>query len=126
MTTKAIIEGMAAVVALLGAIITAVTPGITDGPMGFPEWTNVGVLAAGAVMVYNSANLPGYRYAKLVAAVVAAVGVVLISVLSDAALTTTEIVQIAAAILGAAGVGAIRNTHTRDGVFVSGPYAIAG
>jgi hypothetical protein len=124
MTKKAIVQAAAAILALLAAVLTAVLPGIEDGPMGWPEWVNVGILAAGAINVYNAANLPGYRYAKLIASVVSTVGVLLVSFLSDGALTTTEIIQIVVAIGGSFGVRQVPNNHTTDGVFVGGPHRV--
>lgn len=115
-----------AAVQLLAAILAAVIPGLTDGtPMGWPEWTNVGVLAAGAIMVYNSANIPGYRWAKLVASIVSAIGVMVVSGLSDGALSTSEVIQIITALVGAGLVGGVRNGgNAVDGVFVAGPNAV--
>ena len=110
------------------AVLAAVGPGLIGygwSGWGVTEWTNVGVLAAGAILVYNAANLPGYRYAKLIAACVASGGAILLSVLSNG-LSPEEVVQVVVAILAAAGVGVFRNPGTVDGVFVAGPYAVAG
>lgn len=104
--------------ALLAAVLAAVMPGLLDAPMGWPEWINVVVLAAGALHVANAENVPGWRYAKAIAAGVAAAGVAVIAGLSDGVFTTAEVVQVVLAVLGVAGVGAVRNAGTVKGVFV--------
>lgn len=114
-----------AAVAVLAAVLAAILPGLTtDGPLGFVGVVNVIVLAAGAVQVYNAANLPGYRYAKVIAAAVAAAGVVVVSAWSDEFISSAEWVQIVLAVLGAVGVGAVRNAATVKGVFVRGRHAV--
>lgn len=91
-------------VAALAAILAAILPGLSDGPMGLSEWANVVVLAAGAIQVYNAANIPGWRYAKTVAAVVTAGGVVAVSAFSDGAVSPSEWIQIGLAVANSAGV----------------------
>lgn len=119
-------------VALLAAVLAAVLPGLThqaglttDGRLGASGIANIVVLAAGTIQVFNAGNLPGWRYAKLIAAAVGAGGVVLISVLSDLQVSPQEWIQVALAVLGTLGVAAIPNAGTEDGVFVTGRHARA-
>jgi len=65
-------------------------------------------LAAGAVMVYNAANIPGWDYAKLIASAVSAVAVLLVSAWQGG-LSPTEIIQMVLAAAAAIGVGAVPN-----------------
>jgi hypothetical protein len=91
-----------AIVALLVAVLAAVVPAVTDRGMGVVEWINVAVLALGAVQVYNASNeLPGWAYAKAIAAVLS-VGVVTISSYISFGISPTEWIQVAVAVLGAA------------------------
>lgn len=98
-------------VAALAAVLAAILPGMIDGPMGLSEIVNVVVLAAGALHVYNAGNVPGWRYAKLVAAAIAAGGVILISALTDGAVSYAEWIQIALAVAGAVGVRQVPNAR---------------
>lgn len=100
---------MKAAVMLVAAVLAAVAPGITGHGMGFSEWVNVGVLAAGAIQVYLTTNhydLGGLnRYLKAGSAVVATVGVMLVSAMGDAnGVSGAEWVQIVIAILAPFGV----------------------
>ncbi len=99
-------------VAALAAVLAAILPGLTtDVPLGLAGIVNVIVLAAGAIQVFNAANIPGWPVAKLIAAAVAAAGVVVISAWSDQVITSAEWVQIALAVLGALGVWAVPNSR---------------
>lgn len=98
-----------AYVAAAGAVLAAVVPVfIAPGPFGAAEWINVGILAAGAVQVYNAGNLVGWRYAKAVAAGVAAGLVALTAVVSDG-VTRAEAVQVLVAVAAAFGVWRVPN-----------------
>lgn len=102
---------MKAVIQAAATVLAAVVPAFAAGPLDAVGWFNVIVLAMGAVMVYNAANIPGWDYAKLIASAVSAVVVLLISVW-EGGLTTAEIMQLVLAFLGAIGVGAIPNGGT--------------
>jgi hypothetical protein len=118
---KTILAGIAAV---LAAVLPAlpVFGGLSSlGPVGI---ANVVILVCGAAGVWLAANLPTFKFAKLAVAGVAAGGVVFMSAYSDAFVSLPEWVQIVLAVLGAAGVGAVRNSGTVDGVIVQGKYAL--
>lgn len=99
---------MKAIVQALATALAAVVPALAVGPLDAVGWFNVIALAAGAIMVYNAANIPGWNYAKLIAAGVSAVFVLLMSSW-EGGLTSAEIIQLILAFLGALGVGAIPN-----------------
>jgi hypothetical protein len=96
------------VVQLLMTVLAAVIPALAVGPMTFENWVNVVILAAGAVMVYNAANIPGWDYAKLVASAVSAVAVLLVSAWQGG-LSAAEVIQMVLAAAAALGVGALPN-----------------
>lgn len=100
-------------VAALMAVLAAILPGLTDGPMGLPEWLNVVVLAAGALQVYNAGNVPGWRFAKLIAAAISAGVVILISAISDGVVSPAETIQITLAVAQAVGVWGVPNRGVR-------------
>jgi hypothetical protein len=104
---------MKTLVQLLATVLAAVVPAFAAGPLDMVGWFNVIVLAAGAFMVYNAANIPGWNYAKLLASGVSAVAVLLMSSWSGG-LSTAEIMQLVLAFLGAVGVGAIPNAGYRS------------
>lgn len=88
--------------AALAAVLAAIVPAFYgNGPIGLGAWVNVAILACGAIQVFNSANLIGWQFAKLVAAVVTAAGVAISSALSDGMVGRAEWIQIAIAALGA-------------------------
>jgi uncharacterized membrane protein YqaE (UPF0057 family) len=117
-------ENLKALLMLVAAVLAAVLPYLTvTDHLGLTEWINVAILVAGAVYVYNSANLPGYRHAKAIAAVVASVGVLLLTVVTDG-ITATEWIQVVLALLAPPAVAVARNAGTRNGVFVAGPHAV--
>lgn len=97
-----------AVVQLVATVLAGLIPALTAGPLDTIGWINLVILAAGTVMVFNAANVPGWSYAKLIAATVSAVAVVLASSL-DGGISSAEIIQMIVAGLGALGVGAIPN-----------------
>jgi hypothetical protein len=97
-----------AVVQALFTVLAAAIPAMSAGPMDRNAWINVIILGAGAVMVYNAANIPGWNYAKLIASAVTAVAVLLVSFL-DGGLTHVEILQLAMAGAAAIGVYALPN-----------------
>ena len=102
------------IVQVIVAVLAAVLPSVVVGePLGLVGWINIVVLAAGAVNVFNAANLPHWNVAKAIASAVAAVGVVLISALSDGGVTAGEWVQIITALLGSGAVFAVPNRGAR-------------
>jgi hypothetical protein len=101
-----------ALAALAAAILAAIVPALySDAPLGFAGWVNVIILAAGAVQIFNAANLAGYEYAKLIAAVATAGAVVLSSALSDGDVTRIEWIQVFVSALGAFTVYRLPNAQ---------------
>lgn len=99
-----------AIVQLVMTILAAIIPALTVGPLDTAAWVNIVILAAGVVMVYNAANIPGWSYAKLIASAVAAIAVVLAAALTSGhGLAATDYIQMALAAAAALGVGAIPN-----------------
>lgn len=98
-----------ALVQLVMTILAATVPYLASGDMDYHAWVNVGVIAAGVIMVYSSTNIPGWNYAKLVASAVAAIGVVLLSVASPGDIGAGEVIQMILAAGAALGVGALKN-----------------
>jgi len=99
---------MKAIVQLVMTVLAAIVPALAVGPLDATAWVNIVVLAAGTVMVYNAANIPGWSYAKLIASAVSAVAVVLTTSLAGG-LDATDYIQMALAAAAALGVGAIPN-----------------
>lgn len=105
-----------AIAAAVAAVLAAVIPALyVPGPLGFAEWVNIVLLACGAIQIYNSANLPHWEYAKMIAAVVTAAGVAVSSALSDGDVTRGEWVQIAIALFGAFAVYRVPNAPVAAG-----------
>jgi hypothetical protein len=92
-----------ALIALLGSIIAAISPVLVEGDMSLTEWLNVGILAIGAVEVYNTPNIPSWPAAKAVAAALTAMLVAYTSAIT-LGVSAAEWVQIAIAGLSAIGV----------------------
>jgi|GEM_PF-6868273 len=111
-----------AIVQLLGVCFSAVLPQLlTSEPFGLTDYINMGVLAAGAATVWIAANQPGdgvWAYTKAIMSAISAGGVVAISAFGDGTVSRVEGVQIAVAVLTAAGVLYISNgpdgRHRRD------------
>lgn len=102
------------IAALLAALLAAIMPALyADGPIGFAGWVNVIILGLGALQVFNTANLPGWEYGKLVAAILSAAAVALSSALSDGDVTPVEWVQMAIAAVGAVAVYRVPNATAR-------------
>lgn len=102
------------IVAVLAAVLAAVVPALIGGPLGFSGWVNVIILAAGAIHVYNTSNrIPGWEYAKLIAAVVSAAAVAVSSALSDHDVTRVEWIQVILAAFGAFAVYGTPNAQPR-------------
>jgi hypothetical protein len=97
-------------VAAAAAVAVAVGPILASGPLDFPGLVNVLVAAGGAIYVYLQRNdVTGtYAYAKTLAHAVAAVGVILVSVLSGG-ISPVEWIQVGATLLGTLGVFGLRN-----------------
>ncbi len=103
---------MKALVLLIGAMVAAVVPLVTAGPMGFSAWLNVVIVALGAGQVYITKNLPEspiWNLSKTFMAAIAAGLVVFSSALSDGSLSVAEVQQIGVAIVAAIGVWGVRN-----------------
>ena len=107
----------AVVAALLSAAVAAM---IGDAVISSVEWVNVAIAGTGAAAVFAAPNVPGARYTKSVLAVLAAVLMLLTSVITDG-ITPTEWMQLALAALGALGVYAApytpqlaANQHMRE------------
>lgn len=104
---------MKAMVMLVAAMLAAVVPLMAGaGPLSTTEWINVGVVAAGAAVVWIAANAEDggvWSYTKLFMAAIAAGGVVLISALADMSISANEWVQIVAAIVAAVAVKQLGN-----------------
>jgi hypothetical protein len=115
-----------ALIQFIAAVLAAGLPALASPTgVGWSEWINFGVLLAGAVQVYNATNLPGYAYAKAVAAGVSACLVLLVSFLTDG-VSISEWIQVGIAFLvGLGGVMAVRNSGTTGGVFREGPHAVS-
>lgn len=93
-----------AAVAVLATILTAVVAALMgDNTISNVEWVNVAVVGVGAATVFTAPNVPGARYTKEILAVLAAVLVLLVSVITNG-ITLTEWIQLALAALGALGV----------------------
>lgn len=97
-----------ALIQAAAAALAAVIPAFAVGPLDAVGWFNVIALAAGALMVYNAANIPGWNYAKTIASGVSVVAVLLMSSWQGG-LSTAEIMQMVLAFLGAVGVVTIPN-----------------
>lgn len=98
-----------AVVQLIMTVLAALVPALTNGPMTASSWVNIVVLSAGVIMVYNTANIPGWSWAKMIASGVSALAVVLLSALTDGGISAAEMIQMALAFAAAVGVGAVPN-----------------
>lgn len=98
-----------ALVQLVMTVLAALVPALTAGPLTPAEWINVVVLAAGVLMVYNAANIPGWQYAKLVASAVSAVALVLTAAITDGAISPAEIIQMILGGAAALGIGTLPN-----------------
>lgn len=101
------LKGAAAVAAAVLAAVAAALTG--DNSVDVTEWVNVIVMALGAAAVLVAPNVPGARYTKVVHAVLTAVAVAALSMVSDG-LSATDWVQLGLAALGAVGVYSARYT----------------
>lgn len=89
---------------VLAAVATAIVAALMgDDAISNVEWVNVAVVAVGAAAVFAAPNVPGARYTKAILAALAAVLVLLVSVITDG-ITATEWIQLALAAAGALGV----------------------
>lgn len=90
---------------VLSGVLTALTG---DSVISPTEWVNIAILGVGALGVFAAPNVPGAAYTKSILAVLAAVLTVLTSAIVGG-ISTTELVQIGVAALGALGVYALPN-----------------
>lgn len=95
--------------AIVAAVLAAVVAALTDGRIDPAEWINVAIMGAGAAAVLTAPNVPGSRYTKVILAVLTAVLTLAVSLITGG-LTTSEILQLVLAGLGAVGVGGLRNS----------------
>lgn len=100
-----------ALVAILGAVVAAVVASLSGIDMDGHVWTNVGLLITTAAAVYVAPNVPGAKYTKVVLAGLGALVTGLVSAHSGG-LNSTELLQIAVAVLTAAGVYGVKNTNS--------------
>lgn len=112
---------LAAVVATgLSAIYAAISDGhVTNGEV---ITVTMGILAAAAV--FAAPNVPGARYTKAVLAVLTAVAALAIGGWSDGRLSTSELIQVVLAGLGALGVYALPNRT--NGINISDTGSLNG
>lgn len=96
------------IVQLVMTILAAVVPMLAEGPLDTAGWINVVILGAGVVTVWNSANIPGWEWAKFVASAVSAIAVVLSASLTGG-ISSAEVIQMILAGAAAVGVGAVPN-----------------
>jgi len=100
-----------AIAQVLVAVLAAILPQLVAGPLDAAAWVNVVILACGAIGVWNSANLPGYAWAKMIASAISAVAVILATALTSGhALNMTDYVQMVLAFLGTIAVAAVPNS----------------
>lgn len=94
---------------LLATILAAVLPiFLANDSMGLVEWINVATLAIGAAVVWNTANVRGWKYGKAVGSALTSVLVMFISFYTNG-LSPAEVIQLILAFLAPLGVAAIRN-----------------
>lgn len=86
-----------------GTVLTALLPLVTLGHITATQWVNVAIVAAGACHVFTAANVPGAKYSKFIVSLVTAALTVLSSAIIGG-ISTGEWIQIAVAVLSAAGV----------------------
>lgn len=97
-------------VEVVAAILTAVAAALLgDGRIDYSEWVNVLIVGLGAVAVLGAGNFPAgvWAHMKTIVAAVTAGAVLLHSLLGDG-VTTAEWFQVAAAVLGALTVAAVK------------------
>ncbi len=104
---------------LVAAVAAAVIPTLTDDrAMNWPEYVNIGILAASAAQVYittNHQNHPVWKYSKAITSALAIVGVVVVSTFGEQGVNNAELAQIIVALVGTGGVlGAPRDTGMAD------------
>lgn len=98
------------IVAAVGGVLILIAGVWTDGTITTGEWINVGIGASNIVLVGVVPNLNGGvgKYTKAVTAVVLAILMLLVDLISNG-LTGPEIIQLILAALTALGVGVIKN-----------------
>lgn len=95
----------AVVATVLSAIVVALTG---DNTILASEWVNVAIAGAGAASVFTAPNVPGAKTTKAALAVIMAMLTLAVSLITGG-LNLTELLQIAIAGLGAAGVYGVPN-----------------
>ncbi len=97
--------------AVLATILASLVGAFTDGGISTVEIINVVVIGAGAANIFAAKNVPGAKYTKAILAVITAVAVLLVSVVSGG-IVTSEWLQLGVTALGALGVYQIPNKDT--------------
>lgn len=93
-----------AIAMVVATVVSAVIAALTgDGIVSNPEWVNIAILGVGAASVFTAPNIPGFKYTKVVLAVLFGTLTVLASAIIGG-ITTTEWLQILMAGLAAVGV----------------------
>jgi hypothetical protein len=99
-----------AVAMVVATILVALVPALAgDNAIDAQEWINVAIVGVGAAAVFAGPNVPGAKYTKLILAALSAVLVLLVSFISDNNISTSEVLQLVVAALGALGVYAVPN-----------------
>lgn len=90
--------------------IVALIAALTDDKIDTVEWINVALAVLGAVAVLGAGNFPDgiWRYMKLYASAATAGLMAITSFLADGGLSTSELLQVAVAVLGSLGVGVLK------------------
>jgi drug/metabolite transporter (DMT)-like permease len=93
-----------AVASIAATVLAAVVAALTgDQNVDPSEWLNVLLLGTGAAAVLTAPNVPGAKYTKVLLAVVTAVAAAAASLILDG-ISTTDLLQLVLAALGAVGV----------------------
>ena len=93
----------AVVATVLSALVAAWSGGVTPA-----EWINVAILGAGAAGVFAAPNVSGAKYTKAILAVITAMLTLAVSLIVDG-LSTSDVMQLVVAGLGALGIYAVPN-----------------
>lgn len=106
-------------IAVLTAVASAVVAFGTDGNISTVEWINVAIAAVTAAGVFAAPNVPGAKYTKAILAGLGAVLVTLTSAITGG-ISQSELIQLAVAFLGAAGVYQFPNKDGQTNISETG------
>lgn len=100
-----------ALMAVLATVVSAVVAALDGGGHMTPvSWTNVVLAGLAACAVFAAPNVPYAKYTKAVLAVLTTVATALMPILSAGhGFTTSDVLQLVVAALGALGVFAVPN-----------------